>query len=332
MSKLSNQICYVLTNNATDIYADINLLSIWSLQQSNPGVHIVLLCDIETITTLRRKNHQIFENVDEVIAVETPSGSREFRNRYIKTSMRRYLKGPFLYLDADTLIRGDLSPIFSTTAAFSAAPNHSGSGDASEIPDTELAPFFKMNWRIPEKYVNGGVLYFSDQPDVYAFAELWHQKWLDCSARTGRHYDQHSLNSALNDSCIDFAWLNHRYNAQVNARPKTAWGAVVWHIYLSDHHASPKTLFDLDLSHLMQNKTGRPEILGILNQQDHPWLVDNLIDRLAVRRIRYGDHILAPRSWERLWLSDSYMDAIKSVIRTFRRRASRIVYPREKCI
>lgn len=326
------QFCYVLTSTGDDIYADMNLLSIWSLRHSNPSVHIAMLCDSQTIKAMKKCHHQILKYVDKVISVDTPSGSGVFRNRYIKTSMRRYLEGAFVYLDADTLIRGDISPVFATAASFSAVPNHSGSGDVSEIPDSELAFFHDMNWPIPNKYVNGGVLYFSDQPDVYAFAEMWHQKWLDSSARTGRHYDQQSLNSALNDSCIDFAWMNHRYNAQVNARPNTAWGAVVWHIYLSDHHASPKTILDSALANLNQKQLGSSEIIGALSRREHPWIVENIIDRIALRRIRHSDEILRPKSWERLWLADDYRGTLKSVFRAVRRRTIRRLRPSEKQI
>ena len=325
MLKLPIQVCYVLTDNDQGIYANLNLLSIWSLRQSNPNAYINLLCDKHTRKTLKKNRHQILDNIDKIISVDTPNGTAGYRNRYIKTSMRRYLRGAFLYLDADTLIRGDLNPLFLSTASFSAAPNHSGTGEASEIPESELAPFHQMNWPIPQKYVNGGVLYFSDHPEVYGFAELWHQKWLDCSVRTGKHYDQHSLNSALNDSCIKFEWMSHRYNAQVHARPNTAWGAVVWHIYLSGQHASPKTLFDFVLANLDQYKFDRSDILDALVQRDHPWLIDNIIDRFAVKRIRHRNQILGPRRWERLWLADDYLGAIKSAIRTVRLRTNRLL-------
>jgi len=310
----------------------MNLLSIWSLQHSNPNVHITVLCDRQTIKALKKCHHQILKYVDIVIPVDTPCGPGGFRNRFIKTSMRRYIDGAFVYLDADTLIRGDISPVFDTDTSFSAAPNHSGNGYASEIPDTERIIFNNMSWTVPKKYVNGGVLFFSDKPDVHAFAELWHKKWLDCSARTSNHYDQQSLNSALNDSCIDFAWMNNRYNAQVNARPNTAWGAVVWHIYLSDHHASPKTILDFVLANLNQKQLDSSDLISALSKRDHPWIVENVIDRLALKRIRYNDKILRPKSWVRLWLADDYRGAIKSVFRAVRRRTIRLLSSSEKRI
>jgi hypothetical protein len=308
----TNQVCYVLTSDGQDIFANMNLISIWSLRQSNPTIRILLLCDIETIKILRKNNHQILKNVDEIHPIEAPKGPQGYRNRYIKTSMRRYVKGPFLYLDADTLIRGDLSPIFTDTKYFSAVPNHNGSGSASEIPYHELTFLTQMNWTTPEKYVNGGVLYFPDCSEVNKFSDLWHRKWMDFSTKTGKHYDQIALNSALNESCIKFDWLNHHYNAQVNARPHTAWNAVIWHIYISDH-PNPKTVLNLGLEYLKQ-KRGTPEMIKLLTLYPHPWIVSNIIDRLVLRRFRYyGKKLLGIQNWERFWLADDYIGAVKKV-------------------
>lgn len=308
-----NQVCYVLTSNGNDIYADMNLISACSLRQSNSNIKISIICDTDTHKALQKTKHDLLDNIDDIISIKTPSGSKGFRNRYIKTSMRKYIEGPFLYLDADTLIQGDLSPVYGSRASMAAVANHNGTGLPAEIPAFEAGVFRKLNWPFPQKhYINGGVLFFSAEEETYSFFDCWHRKWRHYNKIVKKHNDQPSLNSALNDSPISFSYMKGCYNAQVNAMPKTAWGAIVWHFYLSDTHKRPITIFDNFLSHLENNKNNYDSMLSTLKHRTHPWINDNAIDSFAIRRLRSHNQIMGPQSWERLWLADQYFDALKS--------------------
>src|SRR5262245_43005906 len=96
-------VCYHLTTDGNDVMADMTLMSVWSLKQSNPDVFVILLCDRESAEALRCTRHPLRTAVDDVLAIEAPAGSPNFRNRFVKTSMRKHISGPFLNLDADTL-------------------------------------------------------------------------------------------------------------------------------------------------------------------------------------------------------------------------------------
>jgi hypothetical protein len=300
------QVAYVLTSSGEDIYADMNLISLRSLRYSNPQTRVVLVCDSQTVQALELYKHKILEEADEVVSVNSSSQSASFRNRFVKTSLRQHLTGSFLYLDGDTLIRDDLSQIFLTNAFLAGVPNHNGSGSHQEIPGTELEVFEKFNWSSPSHYVNGGVLYFSDQPDTYIFCNLWHEKWLECSTQTGKHFDQPSLNSAIKDSEISFTWLDHRFNAQVHARPHTAWGAAIWHIYFSGHHATPKTVLEKALEKSKHKYLISAVEVARFCQRPHPWLVSNPLDWLAISSMKSDQNIFNGDRWERLWLADKY--------------------------
>jgi hypothetical protein len=285
------KVCYVLTSTGRDLYADMNLLSIWSLRLSNPSAIIFLLCDADTASVLQQYRHPILQNVDHSISVQTPPGSETFRNRYVKTSMRSYIEGAFLYLDADTLIRGRLSPIFSTDASFCAAPNHSGTGSPSEIPPEERKLFEKMKWQFPSDfYVNGGVLFFADNPTVYEFFHIWHRKWLQFVLITGEHFDQPSLNSALSESNVQFSLLPHRFNAQIQNCPRTALGAIVWHFY-SSQRQYPATVFDAALSKISKEKPSSGLWVRDLCEKTHPWIVSNLSEWFYVKGNTLEGHI-----------------------------------------
>ena len=117
----------------------------------------------------------------------------------------------------------------------------------------------------------------------------------------------------MDESGLDFVWLDQRYNAQVHARPKTAWNAIIWHIYSSDQHATPRTIIDSVLTRLSQNRANIDQIIDSIIQLDHPWLMDNLIDRFAICFMRRHQKILQPKNWKRLWLADDYIGAIISI-------------------
>src|ERR1035441_245970 len=81
-------VCYVLTSDGTDSYADMNLISAWSVRQSNPQVRIVIFSDIGTKRALEAAQHPILTEVDEFRVVKTPVQSAGFTNRFIKTSLQ----------------------------------------------------------------------------------------------------------------------------------------------------------------------------------------------------------------------------------------------------
>lgn len=312
---------YVLTSDGTDRYADINWISAASLRIHNPNAVIVLVCDAESAAAIEKVDHGILDTVDQLVAVKTPPGTPGFRNRFVKTGIRQHVGGPFLFLDADTLVRASLSQVFESSADFAAAANHSGSGHPSEMPSCEVDMFNLMGWEMPTRYyVNGGVLFFADSLGAYDFCDIWHQHWLASFARTGKHLDQPSLNAALAASGVNFQWLPTRFNAQVHARPASAKGAAIWHIYTSDHHASPETVLDLEVKRL--NASGQLGSRRLAGQcaRVHPWSISNPVDYLAVLRLLHDEGILDGDRWERLWLANRHRRALSRLFAPLRQR------------
>jgi Glycosyl transferase family 8 len=303
---MSIQIAYVLTSNGKDIYADMNLISLRSLRYTNPNAKIFIVVDCETFQALETCHHHILQEADQIISVKTPAQPPSFRNRFIKTSLREHLSGNFLYLDADTVIRGDLTEIFNIKSSFAAAPNHSGSGDPAEMPYDEIENFKLLEWELPKYYVNGGVLFFADTPDTYKFCQLWHQKWLASVEKRGSFRDQPSLNSAIADSGVSFTWLPHRFNAQIDVRPIYAPDAVIWHLYSSNDKIAMKTIFDQYIDHLQTGKNVTTDQMKYLCKRQHPWPINNLIDWWFVNKLLSYSQFLAANSLERLWMSGNY--------------------------
>ncbi len=311
MEQIGKKIVYVLTSNSRDIYADMNLVSLWSLQYSNPDCNVVIAMDSMTMKCLSESNHLILKENCEFVVVDVDNEINVFRNRYIKTQIRNYISGNFLYLDADTLIRDDLKPIFQTQTPIAGVPNHNGTGSPSEIPYNELKIINEMNWgNHVSFYLNGGVLFFADQQGVYKFCDIWHQRWLESSHKTSKYNDQPALNQALHKSGINYSLLPHRFNSQVHARPCKAFNAAIWHFYLSEPHNSPKNILSHCINILSSNKSNVKYTLEIMLSNNHPWICRNYLDKKAVENMTSSTSILDGDRWERLWLTRSYMNIL----------------------
>jgi hypothetical protein len=61
---------------------------------------------------MKRQRDPLFDEADKVIAFDTPDGDDGSCSRFVKTSLRNSLSGPFLFLDCDTLVSKNLSELF----------------------------------------------------------------------------------------------------------------------------------------------------------------------------------------------------------------------------
>lgn len=321
MEHVEKTAVYVLTSNSKDIYADMNLVSLWSLQYSNPDCNVVIAMDSLTMKSLSDYSHPILkENCDFVVA-NVDSEISIYRNRFIKTQIRNYVSGNFLYLDADTLIRDDLGLIFNTQTSIAGVPNHNGTGSPTEIPSssTEFNIINNMGWMSDlHVYINGGVLYLSDNSDAYKFCDIWHKRWVDSSLTNKIYNDQPALNKALNECNIDFSCLAHRYNAQIFARPSISKNAAIWHIYSSKKYGEPRNIFTEMISSVKNDKKKVKDVIISSCSMDHPWLSRNWFDSYCIDKIHKSPGILNINRFEWLWLVRDYSNFFKKAIHEVR--------------
>jgi hypothetical protein len=201
-------VVYVLTSDGQDVYADMNLVSLWSLLESNPGRLVVVLVDSISSERLGNCAHPILSSEAEIRVIPCEEAPGGWRNRFVKTQVRKHVAGPLLYLDGDTLVRGDLADVFRVDAMVAGVPNHNGLGTAAEIPAGERDILARNGWALDlPAYANGGVLFMADRPETHAFCAVWHKRWRESTQTTGQHYDQPALNQALHESGVTVASL-----------------------------------------------------------------------------------------------------------------------------
>ena len=177
------QFCYVLTGGGAGEYAAMVAVSASFLRHLYPrgedgrqGARIVVVCDQETAQRLPA-DHPIRGLADEVMGVRAEMPTTAQQSRYLKTTLRKILRGAFVFLDADTLPVRRFDELFELKGALAAVPDWNCQ-QRPRMPGNMLPVFAQMGWRTPANwYFNSGVVYVNDTPEARRLYELWHEKW-----------------------------------------------------------------------------------------------------------------------------------------------------------
>lgn len=294
------QIVYALTTDGRDVYTAMTRVSALSLRLFNRHARIIVACDAPSAKHLRQARSPLLNEIDELLTCAVPEGNAVFRNRFVKTSLRQRITGAFLFLDSDTLVRGDLSELFQVKHDLAGARNHSRAVRSEQVFIEDTQTLAAMSWTAaPGQYVNGGVLLYNDSAGAYRFGQQWHANWLRSSAQLGRYRDQPALNAALVQSGASLRLLSDTFNAQVKATPSVASNALIVHYY-SSVDAPQVYAFDVLVGQLLAGKQLTRREVWHLARRNHLWRRDWWIDDLFVNSLQ---HKTALDELDQLWLT-----------------------------
>ena len=195
---------YVLTSDNSDSYLEQTLLSITSLRLQMPEANISLLVDDITERTLSDQRAKILKLTNELKSVKVDEPfNKQARSRWLKTSMRRHIEGDFLYIDGDTIIADDLSPINDLDIELGHVLDDHGYLSEYEKTRPKRLKEVKRMFRSRnfdkdfdfKVYFNGGVSFCRDCKTGHDFFNEWHRLWLHCY-KLNMLSDQPSLNQA----------------------------------------------------------------------------------------------------------------------------------------
>jgi lipopolysaccharide biosynthesis glycosyltransferase len=210
---------YVLTSSENDLYYEQFFLSIISLRIQNPNAFIIVLIDRNTKEYLSSGHTEYEKYASEIKTVDVSEEfSQKEASRFIKTSMRQYITGDFLYIDCDTIIAGSLDDAFPQGINIGAIPD-------CHIPLKKhhyYRQFTDENLRLGfssileyDNYYNGGVIYCGDTLDSYRFFERWHALWNDCRKK-GNSQDMPSFNRANYELHNIISEIGGEWNCQIS--------------------------------------------------------------------------------------------------------------------
>lgn len=195
---------YVLVSNESDCYFEQLILSITSLRIKVNNAFVSLLVDNKTATTFKGNREKIYTLIDEYKIVELPDNmSNKERSRWLKTSMRQYIEGDFLFIDCDTVIADDLIDITNLDIEIGAvlaghwyletwAKNNKAIYEWRQKDDKKLGFVSSIQ---SNTHFNSGVLFCRNTKNVYNFFDEWHKLWLICVSKK-IYIDQPAFNQA----------------------------------------------------------------------------------------------------------------------------------------
>ena len=191
-------ICYCLTSSGEDRYFEMAYISAMCVRRLHPSARIIILLDEYTYNSSARSPFDVRCLADQVVRLETGLQERAPSSRFLKTSMRQIVDGPFLFLDCDTLPIRPFAEIFETTASVSAAFDRNAQFPEPHFPEWAGRLLLEAGWTAPlPHYYNAGVMYFADQHEARTLGLEWHRRWKVLYERFRVHQDQPSLNSAI---------------------------------------------------------------------------------------------------------------------------------------
>ena len=262
---------YTLTSTSKDNYYEQFLLSLTSLKLLMPDAYVILLCDTITKDTLTGNRCEYKKMISEVITAEAPSSYSQIEvSRWIKTSIRRLIKGDFLFIDCDTVISGDLSSIYDKKIVFGACLDKHLTLELHEKNnyiinnDKKLAfSSYKSNM-----HYNSGVIYCSDIPETYKLFDRWHELW-QFSKKKKILRDQPAFNMAIYENSSIFTELDGTWNCQIayNGLPYLSNSKII-HYFATDtaFNESPFLLASENIFKIIKEKGNIPDnVLELLN-------------------------------------------------------------------
>ncbi|MDR2691072.1 MAG: glycosyltransferase [Dysgonamonadaceae bacterium] len=196
---MKTKIVYTVVSSNKDYYFEQAFISVTSLRMRNPDAWVTLVMDDLSGKVLKGRKFGFDSIADEqiVITIDNPRLTNYQRSRWLKTNVREYVEGDFLFVDSDTVINGNLEEI------------DSFDGDLGAVRDIhtslQMNPFREMavnhagllgyDCFAEMNYFNSGVIYAKDNRRTRDFYRSWHEEWKRGTVRRV-YMDQPSFNKA----------------------------------------------------------------------------------------------------------------------------------------
>lgn len=186
-------IVYTLISDNTDYYYEQALISVYSLRVHNPNAIVYIVVDQNTYNTLKGNRKEIYKYVTDIISIDAPCDYNKMqRSRYLKTNLRKFIKGNYLFIDCDTIISQSLKDIdkFDGDLGLVADLNGELFTKDTAIIERCIKAGFQNCYNQP--YYNSGIMLVKDTPLTHHFYDEWNKNWLQ-SMLKGVPYDQPAL-------------------------------------------------------------------------------------------------------------------------------------------
>ena len=246
---MKTQILYVLVSDSDDFYAEQLYISLVSLRKNSPGAAATVLTDQTTHEALSyrgKMGKRLLEIADNwvVASLDPTTTKKEYRSRLLKTGMRQYIEGDFLFIDTDTIIAKPLDGIDDVPYELALCPDHHCRLQDNPEKDSIKARCLKIGEDLSRSdfYFNSGVILARDTAAVRSFFTQWQHNYIQ-GRENGIKTDQQSLAKTLGSQTINVGQLDGEWNCQLPYGARYMGRAIVFHYFAGNAALSGERLY-----------------------------------------------------------------------------------------
>lgn len=215
---MKTTIVYTTVINGKDLFVEELYCSIYSLRLYEPDRRVVVICDQPTADYIKLYK-ELPNLISELVVVDLDSkyNTPKIRSRELKTSIPKYVSGPFLYIDTDTVICDTLEEIDNLTLDVAGVPEGHVEFDKNLFRTkilNNIKSLFNYDASHHPHWINGGVIYCSGNEMAVRFYQQWHDNWEYTTFNKGISQDMPGLLMAEVKTNIRINELDGCYNAQ----------------------------------------------------------------------------------------------------------------------
>lgn len=259
------KIVYILVSDDMDFYWEQTYVSMMSLIYYNPYSEISLVIDKETMSNLIDRRSLLLKFTKEVKVVNLDNKlSKKIRSRILKTSLRNFITGDFLYLDCDTIILDRLPKIPVCCDIAAVHLYHFEHLSQSTNYYSVLCEMDVCGEKADrEDFFNGGVIYAKDTPMAHKFFDKWNYLYSKFLERFNIEADQPSLYVANNKMNGIIKALPAAWNYQVGYGLNHLSSAIILHYLISTCKTGKSPI------HVFQQSETMAAIRNHINEKDY---------------------------------------------------------------
>ncbi len=215
---MKTKILYTLISSEADFYLEQALLSVYSLRLYNPNAYVGLVVDKDTKDSFVGNRSVVYKYFSEIIEISVPvQYGKMQRSRYLKTNLRNFVEGDYLFIDCDTIVSGNLDEI------------DDFHGDIGGVLDA-MSPYVSTKYPYWEDVVrtvgwwgdlngvpiyNSGVLFVRDNAKTRDFYFQWYKNWIYCGKNYKIYKDQLPLCKVYSENQEIIEDLAPKWHCQV---------------------------------------------------------------------------------------------------------------------
>lgn len=265
------KVVYVLVSDKADHYTEMAMMSIFCTRRYSPLTTIELIVDKQTFNNLKGFRATIIDSVDKINIVDVQGENNAFTSRIIKTQLRKFIDGDYLYIDIDALPVADLSSVFDIDADIAMSHDMNLPPEKFVFQSYEKEIFDKTGWPLPSKYFNSGVMLVRDNQRTHDFFENWHALWSE-SSKLGLHKDQPAMHEAIRRESLSVYTLPPEYNVMLVLQKGTgAKSPIVYHYSTIRFETRNDTYFHAIVKRLKLEKKLDSDLLETVIRSKYPW-------------------------------------------------------------